>query len=74
MRLGLPASWQVLAGPAAATIMGASGPHDVLVITSHGRGGSRWPLGSVAEKLVRESPVPVILLRTPAESAKGPGA
>jgi nucleotide-binding universal stress UspA family protein len=71
LRKGLPASWQVLAGPAAATIMGVSRTHDVLVITSHGQGGSRWLLGSVAEKLVRESPVPVILLRTLPESATG---
>lgn len=64
LRHGLPASWQVLAGPAAPAIIDACVPRDVLVITSHGQSGSRWMLGSVAEKLVRESRVPVILLRT----------
>ena len=64
LRHGLPASWQVLTGPAAAAIIDACAPRDVLIITSHGLSGSRWMLGNVAEKLVRESRVPVILLRT----------
>lgn len=65
LRQGLPASWHVHAGPAAPTIIAACSPRDVLVITSHGQTASRWMLGSVAEKLIREAPVPVILLRTP---------
>ena len=64
MRHGLPASWQVLAGPAAPAIIAACIDRDVLVITSHGQSSSRWVLGSVAEKLLRDSRVPVILLRT----------
>jgi nucleotide-binding universal stress UspA family protein len=64
MRQGLPASWQVLAGPAAPAIIAACVDRDVLVITSHGQSSSRWVLGSVAEKLLRDSRVPVILLRT----------
>jgi nucleotide-binding universal stress UspA family protein len=64
MRQGLPASWEVRTGPAAAAIIAACVHRDVLVITSHGHGNSRWVLGSVAEKLLRESGVPVILLRT----------
>jgi nucleotide-binding universal stress UspA family protein len=36
---------------------------DLIVLTSHGRGGvGRWLLGSVAEKLVREAPAPVLLV------------
>ncbi len=36
---------------------------DVVVVSSHGRSGvSRWFLGSVAEKLIRNSPVPVFLV------------
>lgn len=72
MREGLSASWQVLSGPAAATIIDACDAHDVLAITSHGMRGSSWLLGSVAEKLIREAHVPVILLRTPPEPAPGP--
>jgi nucleotide-binding universal stress UspA family protein len=71
LRQGLSASWQVLTGPAAPAIIDACAPHDVLVITPYGRSGSRWMLGSVAEKLVRECPVPVLLVRTPADR---PGA
>jgi nucleotide-binding universal stress UspA family protein len=69
LRQGIPASWQVLSGPAAPAIIDACTQRDVLVITSHGQSGSRWMLGSVAEKLVRESHVPVILLRTAPEGA-----
>ena len=64
LRQGLPASWHILTGPAAPAIITACVDRDVLVITSHGQGNSRWVLGSVAEKLLRESRVPVILLRT----------
>lgn len=39
-------------------------PFDHLVIGSHGRTGvSRMLLGSVAEKVVRESPIPVTVVR-----------
>lgn len=39
-------------------------PIDEIVIGSHGRtGGSRILLGSVAEKVVRRSPVPVTIVR-----------
>jgi nucleotide-binding universal stress UspA family protein len=68
---GVPASWEILTGPAAAAIMAVCASRDVLVISSHGAGESRWMLGSVAEKLVREAPVPVILLRTPPEQVPG---
>lgn len=67
LRQGLSASWQVLTGPAAPAIIDACAPHDVLVMTPHGRTGSRWMLGSIAEKLVRECPVPVLLVRSPAD-------
>jgi nucleotide-binding universal stress UspA family protein len=38
---------------------------DLVAMTSHGRSGiARWILGSVAEKLLRASPVPVLALRS----------
>jgi nucleotide-binding universal stress UspA family protein len=43
-------------------------PGDLIILTSHGRGGlGRWLLGSVAEKLIRSARVPVLLVpvRTP---------
>ena len=37
---------------------------DLVIMSSHGYAGfKRWALGSVAEKVVRHSPVPVLLLR-----------
>lgn len=60
---GLEAIELVLDGQAAGAIASTTEPTDVIVMTSHGRGGvRRWLLGSVAEKLVREGPVPVILV------------
>lgn len=50
---------------AAAAILEAAddGDVDMIVMTSHGRGGmSKWLLGSVAEKVVRASPVPVLVV------------
>jgi nucleotide-binding universal stress UspA family protein len=50
-------------GPVADTIATLAAPTDVIVMTSHGRGGLRqFVLGSVAEKLVRQGPVPVVLV------------
>jgi nucleotide-binding universal stress UspA family protein len=57
------ATWDVLEGSPFFAIADATQTGDLLVTTSHGRGGVlRWLLGSVAEKLVRESPVPVLLV------------
>ncbi len=62
-RAGLEVIELVLDGQAAEAIAGTAEPTDVIVMTSHGRGGlRRWLLGSVAEKLVREGPVPVIVV------------
>ena len=37
---------------------------DTIVMSTHGRGGiSRWVFGSVADKVLRQSPVPVVLIR-----------
>ena len=39
---------------------------DLIVIASHGRSGvSRWVMGSVAERIVRSSCVPVMMVRAP---------
>lgn len=43
---------------------------DLIVMTTHGRTGvARWLLGSVAEQVVRTSPVPVLTLHVPAHEA-----
>jgi nucleotide-binding universal stress UspA family protein len=39
---------------------------DLIVMASHGRSGiSRWAYGSVAEKVLRSSCVPVLLIKVP---------
>jgi nucleotide-binding universal stress UspA family protein len=38
---------------------------NLIVISSHGRSGlSRWILGSVAQKVIRHAPIPVLVLRS----------
>lgn len=54
-------------GPAAATILeqARSERATMIAMTTHGRSGlSRWFIGSVAEKVVRASPIPVLLVRS----------
>jgi nucleotide-binding universal stress UspA family protein len=42
---------------------------DLIVMSSHGRSGlARWTFGSVAEKVARHSPCPVLLIRQKPES------
>jgi nucleotide-binding universal stress UspA family protein len=51
-------------------ILHAAATADLIVMGTHGRrGASRWWLGSVAERVLRESPVPLLI-----EHADGPGA
>jgi nucleotide-binding universal stress UspA family protein len=60
---GVDASGAILNGSPFFAISEATQPGDLLILTSHGRGGvQRWLLGSVAEKLVREADAPVMLV------------
>ena len=60
---GVEASGGIVNGSPFFAISDAIEPGDLLILTSHGRGGvRRWLLGSVAEKLVREANAPVILV------------
>jgi nucleotide-binding universal stress UspA family protein len=44
---------------------------DTIVMATHGRGGiTRWVLGSEADRIVRHSPVPVLLVRVAEEDAR----
>jgi nucleotide-binding universal stress UspA family protein len=55
-------------GDPATTILerAASGKYDLLVMGTHGRTGlSHMLMGSVAEKVVRRAPCPVLTVRTP---------
>jgi nucleotide-binding universal stress UspA family protein len=67
-RQGIACTWEVLRGSPYFTIADALRPGDVIVMTSRGYDGiKRWLLGSVAENLVRDGPVPVIVV-----PARGP--
>lgn len=60
---GIEASGEIIPGSPYVALADALQPGDVVVMTSHGRSGvTRVLLGSVAEKLIREGPSPVILV------------
>jgi nucleotide-binding universal stress UspA family protein len=65
---GANISYDVLEGKVADSLTdyAVSNSVDLIVMASHGRSGvSRWVLGSVAERLVRHSCVPVLMVRAP---------
>jgi nucleotide-binding universal stress UspA family protein len=64
---GLRARGRCRSGDPATVILEAADEHrgGVVVIATHGRSGlSRWAMGSVADRVVRHSPVPVLLIRS----------
>jgi universal stress protein A len=66
---GLGVRWMLKTGPPAEGIVEAVGEAqaDVLVIGTHGRTGlTRLLIGSVAERVVRIAPVPVLIVKPPA--------
>jgi nucleotide-binding universal stress UspA family protein len=70
---GVAITWAVLHGSPFLAITEAVKPGDVIVMTSRGLGGAkRWLLGSVAEKLIRDGPVPVVLVPTRERNEKAP--
>jgi nucleotide-binding universal stress UspA family protein len=65
---GIKVDTEVLLGnPAEEIVSYAAYPGcDLIVMSSHGRSGpSRWTHGSVADKVLRASPVPVLIVRAP---------
>ncbi len=60
---GVVTTWEITTGTPAGALIEVASPGDLIVMTTHGRGGvKRWLLGSVAEKLVRHSPVPLVIV------------
>jgi nucleotide-binding universal stress UspA family protein len=60
----IPVSIQVVEGSPAEELCQLARPGDIIVMTTRGRGGlQRWLLGSVTERVVREAPVPVLVVR-----------
>jgi nucleotide-binding universal stress UspA family protein len=65
---GVSAESRLLSGEPAAALLGElkKGEHDLVVLSTHGRTGfAHLLLGSIAEKLVRLSPVPVLTVPVP---------
>jgi nucleotide-binding universal stress UspA family protein len=62
--LEVSVSTELRSGPAAVEVMAALESGDLLIITTHGQGAARrWQIGNVAEKLLRQATVPVVLVR-----------
>jgi nucleotide-binding universal stress UspA family protein len=65
---GVKVHTQVLEWPPAEAIASYAEQNgaDIIVMSSHGRSGlSRWAYGSVADKVLRSSCVPVLMVRAP---------
>ena len=62
---GVATTTEVVTGEVVPEILEAVRPRDLLVMTTHGRTGmDRWFFGSVAEAVIRRSPVPVLVVRS----------
>jgi len=62
---GLTVTSTVEIGLAARVIVAATNPGDCIVMASHGRSGlARWYIGSVAEQVMRQAAVPVMVIRS----------
>ena len=68
---GLEVSTHVRVGDAATEILDHADKYaTVVVLTTHGHGGlTRWALGSVADRIIRRSRKPVLVIR-PAEACE----
>jgi nucleotide-binding universal stress UspA family protein len=65
---GVQPRWELLRGPVAESIAeyATKNKVDLIVIATHGRSGvSRWVWGSVADRILRSSCVPVLMVRAP---------
>lgn len=64
---GLKIRWDTYHGDVASRILDASGLEkaDLIAMATHGRTGmSRWRLGSITEKVLRASPLPMLVVRS----------
>jgi nucleotide-binding universal stress UspA family protein len=65
-KAGLRTSFLIRQGPIAETILHVATEvnADIVAMSTHGRTGvSRWLLGSIANRVVNHSPIPVLLIR-----------
>jgi nucleotide-binding universal stress UspA family protein len=62
---GVKARFTVRSGDAADRVLKFCGKNDLVITTTHGAGGfKRWIFGSVAEKLIHEARIPVLVYKT----------
>jgi nucleotide-binding universal stress UspA family protein len=63
-RAGVTVSTRLAEGPVAPTIIQAAGEGDLIALATHGRSdGGRRVYGSVADRVLRASPIPILLVR-----------
>ena len=71
---GIGFETEVLVGRTADTLVTYSEANDIdlILMATHGRSGiSRWVRGSVADRILRASRVPVLLVRAPGTMNEG---
>ncbi len=64
---GVRVSCEVPSGPVAERILEMTQKHrtDLIIMSTHGRTGvGRWVMGSIADRVLRASPIPVLLIRS----------
>ena len=74
---GVPVTPKVVEGRVVGELLARarSWPADLIVMGTHGRGGfERWVLGSVTEKVLRQSPCPVLTVPPPAAGVHPEGS
>jgi nucleotide-binding universal stress UspA family protein len=65
---GIQKRWEVVSGRVAEALADYANKNnvDLIIIATHGRSGvSRWVWGSVADRILRSSCVPVLMVRAP---------
>ena len=66
--LGIKASMETIEGEAAKVILDFAQGNDIdlIVVSTHGHGGASciWPMGSIANKVLRRSHIPILLIRS----------
>ncbi len=64
---GVRVQWATQLGPAADRILEAAEKHgaNLIIMSTHGRSGiGRWVMGSTADRVLRSSPIPVLLVHS----------
>lgn len=70
---GFTVTHDIRVGPVARSVLDVIDDGDLIVMGSHGRTGiRRWVLGSIAEEVLRHSPVPVLMVKSRAAKPQSP--